>query len=123
MSDTKLFELSIADAGRKLRDGSITSTALTEDALSRIAAIDPALDSFITVTADRARADAAAADAAFAKGIDNGPMQGMPYALKDIYDTGGIRSTCHSKLRVDHVPVAGSVDATKFKAQGSRAAR
>jgi aspartyl-tRNA(Asn)/glutamyl-tRNA(Gln) amidotransferase subunit A len=119
MSDTKLFELSIADAGRKLRDGSITSTALTEDALSRIAAIDPELDSFITVTADRARADAAAADAAFAKGIDNGPMQGMPYALKDIYDTGGIRSTCHSKLRLDHVPAADSVVESKFKAQGA----
>jgi aspartyl-tRNA(Asn)/glutamyl-tRNA(Gln) amidotransferase subunit A len=119
MSDTKLFELSIADAGRKLRDGSITSTALTEDALSRIAAIDPALDSFITVTADRARADAAAADAAFAKGIDNGPMQGVPYALKDIYDTAGIRSTCHSKLRLDHVPAADSVVESKFKAQGA----
>jgi aspartyl-tRNA(Asn)/glutamyl-tRNA(Gln) amidotransferase subunit A len=119
MSDTKLFELSIADAGRKLRDGSITSTALTEDALSRIAAIDPALDSFITVTADRARADAAAADAAFARGIDNGPMQGMPYALKDIYDTAGIRSTCHSKLRLDHVPAADSVVESKFKAQGA----
>jgi aspartyl-tRNA(Asn)/glutamyl-tRNA(Gln) amidotransferase subunit A len=119
MSDTKLFELSIADAGRKLRDGSITSTALTEDALSRIAAIDPALDSFITVTADRARADAVAADAAFAKGIDNGPMQGVPYALKDIYDTAGIRSTCHSKLRLDHVPAADSVVESKFKAQGA----
>jgi aspartyl-tRNA(Asn)/glutamyl-tRNA(Gln) amidotransferase subunit A len=119
MSDTKLFELSIADAGRKLRDGSITSAALTEDALSRIAAIDPALDSFITVTADRARADAVAADAAFAKGIDNGPMQGVPYALKDIYDTAGIRSTCHSKLRLDHVPAADSVVESKFKAQGA----
>jgi aspartyl-tRNA(Asn)/glutamyl-tRNA(Gln) amidotransferase subunit A len=119
MSDTKLFELSIADAGRKLRDGSITSTALTEDALSRIAAIDPALDSFITVTADRARTDAVAADAAFAKGIDNGPMQGVPYALKDIYDTAGIRSTCHSKLRLDHVPAADSVVESKFKAQGA----
>lgn len=119
MSDTKLFELGIADAGRKLRDGSITSIALAEDALSRIAAIDPALDSFITVTADRARADAAAADAAFAKGIDNGPMQGVPYALKDIYDTAGIRSTCHSKLRLDHVPAADSVVESKFKAQGA----
>jgi aspartyl-tRNA(Asn)/glutamyl-tRNA(Gln) amidotransferase subunit A len=119
MSDTKLFELSIADAGRKLRDGSITSTALTEDALSRIAAIDPALDSFITVTADRARTDAVAADVAFAKGIDNGPMQGVPYALKDIYDTAGIRSTCHSKLRLDHVPAADSVVESKFKAQGA----
>jgi aspartyl-tRNA(Asn)/glutamyl-tRNA(Gln) amidotransferase subunit A len=119
MSNTKLFELSIADAGRKLRDGSITSTALTEDALSRIAAIDPALDSFITVTADRARADAVAADVAFVKGIDNGPMQGVPYALKDIYDTAGIRSTCHSKLRLDHVPAADSVVESKFKAQGA----
>jgi len=119
MSDTKLFELSIADAGRKLRDGSITSTALTEDALSRSAAIDPALDSFITVTADRARADAVAADVAFVKGIDNGPMQGVPYALKDIYDTAGIRSTCHSKLRLDHVPAADSVVESKFKAQGA----
>jgi len=119
MTETKLFELSIAEAGRRLRDGAITSSALAEDALSRIAAIDPALDSFITVTADRARADAAAADAAFAKGIDNGPMQGVPYALKDIYDTKGIRSTCHSKLRLDNVPAADSVVETKFKAQGA----
>jgi len=118
MTATKLFELSIAEAGRKLRDGSVTSLALTEDALARIIAIDPALNSFITVTADRARADAAAADAAFAKGVDNGPMQGVPYALKDIYDTAGIRSTCHSKLRADHVPAADSVVETKFKAQG-----
>ena len=61
MAETKLFELSIAEAGRKLREGAITSMALTEDALARIGAIDPALDSFITVTADRARADATAA--------------------------------------------------------------
>jgi aspartyl-tRNA(Asn)/glutamyl-tRNA(Gln) amidotransferase subunit A len=118
MTATKLFELSIAEAGRKLRDGSITSLALTEDALARITAIDPALNSFITVTADRARADAAAADANFARRIDNGPMQGVPYALKDIYDTLGIRSTCHSKLRADHVPAADSLVETKFKAQG-----
>jgi aspartyl-tRNA(Asn)/glutamyl-tRNA(Gln) amidotransferase subunit A len=119
MADTKLFELSIAEAGRKLRDGSVTSVALTEDALARIEAFDSKLNSFITVTADRARADAAAADAAFAKGIDNGPMQGVPYALKDIYDTAGIRSTCHSRLRLDNVPAADSVVATKFKAQSA----
>jgi aspartyl-tRNA(Asn)/glutamyl-tRNA(Gln) amidotransferase subunit A len=118
MTDSKLYELSIAEAGRKLRDGGVTSLALTEDALARIAAIDPAINSFITVTADRARADAAAADAAFAAGIDHGPMQGVPYALKDIYDTAGIRSTCHSRLRADHVPAADSVVGSKFKAQG-----
>ena len=91
---------------------------MAEDALARIARIDPAIDSFITVTAERARADAAAADADFAAGVDRGPMQGVPYALKDIYDTAGIRTTCHSKLRLDNVPAQDSVVAAKFKAQG-----
>ena len=104
MSDTPLHELSLAEAGRKLRDGTVTAMALAEDALARIGKIDPAIDSFITVTAERARADAAAADADFAAGRDRGPMQGLPYALKDIYDTAGIRTTCHSKLRLDNVP-------------------
>ncbi len=117
MTET-LHDLPIAELGRRLRDGSVTATALAEDALIRIAAIDPAIDSFITVTADRARADAAAADAAFAAGVDNGPMQGIPYALKDIYDTAGIRTTCHSKLRADTVPANDSVVAAKFKAAG-----
>ena len=113
-----LHELSIAEAGRALRDGTVTSLALTEDALARIAAIDGKLDSFITATAARARAAAAAADAAFAEGVDKGPMQGVPYALKDIYDTAGIRTTCHSKLRLDVVPEADSVVAAKLAAAG-----
>ncbi len=113
-----LYELSIAEAGRALRDGSVTSVALTEDALGRIEAIDGKLDSFITVTADRAHADAAAADADFARGVDKGPMQGIPYGLKDIYNTAGICTTCHSKLRVDVVPDADSVVAAKLKAAG-----
>ena len=113
-----LHELSIAEAGAALRSGTVTSTALTEHALARIAALDGALDAFITVTAERARADAAAADAAFEAGIDAGPMQGVPYALKDIYDTAGIRTTCHSKLLVDNVPAADSVVAAKLKAGG-----
>ena len=113
-----LHELSIAEAGAALRAGELTATALAQDALARIAALDGALNSFITVTAERALADADAADAAFKAGLDAGPMQGVPYALKDIYDTAGIRTTCHSKLLVDNVPVADSVVAAKLKAGG-----
>ncbi|MGI4946039.1 MAG: amidase, partial [Janthinobacterium lividum] len=113
-----LHELSIAEAGARLRDGTVTAAALAEDALSRIAAIDPAIDSFITVTAERARTDAAAADKDFAAGVDRGPMQGVPYALKDIYDTAGIRTTCHSKLRLHNVPERDSVVAARFRGQG-----
>ena len=118
VNETALHELPIAEAGRLLRSGGITSAALTEAALERINRIDPAINSFIVVTAERARADAAAADAAFAAGQDAGPFQGIPYALKDIYDTAGIATTCHSKLRVGNVPAADCVVAEKFKAAG-----
>lgn len=118
IAGTALHERPIADAGRLLRDGSVTSEALTEAALDRIARIDPSIDSFIVVTAERARADAARADADFAAGVDRGPMQGIPYALKDIYDTAGIATTCHSKLRVRNVPEADSVVAAKFREAG-----
>lgn len=119
MSAKPLHELSIAEAGAALRSGAVTSRALTEDALSRIAAIDPTIDSFITVTRERALEDADGADAAFSGGVDKGPMQGVPYALKDIYMTAGIRTTCHSKVLVDHVPAEDCAVESRFKAAGA----
>lgn len=114
-----LHDYSIAEAGALLRRGDTTSMKLTEHALSRIEAIDPAINSFVLLTRERALADAAAADANFAKGIDRGPMQGIPHALKDIYGTAGIRTTCHSKVLIDNVPTEDSVVAAKFAAQGA----
>ncbi len=116
---TPLHDLSIAEAGRKLRDGSVTSVALTQHALARAEAFDPKIHAFITITRDRALQDADAADRDFARGVDRGPMQGIPHALKDIYDTAGIRTTCHSKLRETNVPSQDSVVAAKFAAQGA----
>jgi aspartyl-tRNA(Asn)/glutamyl-tRNA(Gln) amidotransferase subunit A len=118
MTGKPLHDYSIAEAGKLLRDGKVTSTELTKHALARIEALDGAINSFILVTTERALSDAAAADADFAKGIDKGPMQGIPYGLKDIYDTAGIPSTCHSKLRVDVVPEEDCVVEKAFKAQG-----
>ncbi len=112
-----LHELSIAEAGAALRSGSLTSVALTQDALARIKAIDPKINAFITLTAERAMSDAQQADADFARGMDKGPMQGIPYGLKDIYDTAGIRTTCHSKLREHNIPTHDSAVEEKFRAQ------
>ena len=116
MSAPALHELSITQAGEQLRAGSLTSAALAQDCLLRIAAIDPKINAFITLTADRAMNDAREADASFARGVDRGPLQGIPYGLKDIYDTAGIRTTCHSKLRVDNVPTHDSAVEEKFRA-------
>ena len=111
-------DLSIAAMGRALRDGSVTSEQLTRDALRRIAAQDAGLHAFVLLTPDRALADAHRADSELKASIDRGPFHGIPYALKDIYDTGGIRTTCHSKLRLDNVPAADSVVAAKFTDAG-----
>lgn len=111
-------DLSIAAMGRALRDGTVTSIQLTNNALDRIAAHDPALNAFVLLTPERARGDARRADAERKAGMDMGPFHGIPYALKDIYDTGGIRSTCHSKLRLDNIPAADSVVAAKFTGAG-----
>ncbi len=110
---------SIADMGRALRSGAATSVQLTQDALSRIHDKDPALHAFVLLTEDRALADAARADAELKAGTDRGPFHGIPHALKDIYDTAGIRTTCHSKLRLDNVPAADSVVAARFAAGGA----
>ena len=112
-------DLSIAAMGRALRDGSITSEQLTRDALGRIGTQDARLHAFVLLTADRALADAARADRELKSGVDRGPLHGIPHALKDIYDTGGIRTTCHSKLRLDNVPAEDSVVAAKFAAGGA----
>ncbi|MFL6137208.1 MAG: amidase [Frankiaceae bacterium] len=101
---TPLHELSVAEAGRALRSGELTSQTLTEHALARIAAVDDVLHAFTLVTGERALADARRADAEIAAGVDRGPLQGIPYALKDIFATQGIATTCNSRLMLDNVP-------------------
>jgi aspartyl-tRNA(Asn)/glutamyl-tRNA(Gln) amidotransferase subunit A len=114
-----LHELSIAEAGRALRAGTVSSVALTQHALARIASLDPLLHSFVLVTKERALADAERADRELKSGIDKGPLHGVPYALKDIYNTAGIRTTCHSKLLLEHVPAEDAVVEAELKAGGA----
>ncbi len=80
-----------------LREGSLTSRALTEACLDRIARHDGALNTFITVMADEALAAADAADRRLAAG-EGGPLTGVPLAHKDIFCTRGVLTTCGSKM-------------------------
>lgn len=114
-----LHELSVAEAGAALRSGDITAKALTQHALARIASSDSTLHSFILVTGERALADAERADNELASGIDRGPLHGIPYALKDIFATAGIATTCNSRLLIDHVPSEDAAVEVKLKAGGA----
>jgi aspartyl-tRNA(Asn)/glutamyl-tRNA(Gln) amidotransferase subunit A len=113
-----LHELSIAEAGRLLRSGQLSSVALTEYALDRIAALDPDLNAFVLLTRDRALGLAESADRALAAGRDMGPFHGVPYALKDNYDVAGLPTTCHSKLLLENVPTMDSDVEARLRAGG-----
>jgi len=87
----------LAELSAALQAREFSSEALTGHFLERIAQLDPALNSFVTVTADEALAAAAAADRRIAAG-EAGPLTGIPIAHKDIFCTSGVRTSCGSRM-------------------------
>lgn len=80
-----------------IRSGAISSRQLTDIYLDRIEQIDPALNAWITVMPERARAEADAMDAERASGNYRGPLHGIPYGLKDLFNAVGARTTWGAK--------------------------
>ncbi|MBM3586465.1 MAG: amidase [Alphaproteobacteria bacterium] len=109
---------SLAEASAGITAGTLSPVTLTEAALARIAALDPKLNAFITITADRARRAAALAEAEIKAGRKRGPLHGIPYALKDIYDVAGVRTTAHSKLLIDNVAREDAASTARLEAAG-----
>ena len=118
-STADLTTLSIAEAGSLMARGEVTSTALTEAFLARIAAVDHKIASFVTLTADRARLAAKQADMEMSQGVRRGPLHGIPIGLKDIYETEGVLTTGHSHLRADYVPAVDAETVRRLKAGGA----
>src|SRR5204863_2260603 len=110
--------LTIAELGRLYRRRELSPVEVTKALLARIAAHDETLHSFLLVTEEAALAEAAEAERELMAGNGRGPLHGIPYALKDIIETAGIRTTGHSKLRRDHVPAADADIVTRLKAGG-----
>ncbi len=115
---SELAFLTIAEASKLIAKKEISPIDLTEACLARIEALDHLLDSFVTLTAERARAEAKAAEAMIMASGPVSRMHGIPYCLKDIYDTAGIRTTAMSKLLADNVPTRDSYCTEKLVAAG-----
>jgi len=92
-----MFAETVTDIAADLRARRYSSAEITEHYLARIADLDPALNTYITVCTDLARAAAARADAVLARG-EGGPLTGVPYANKDIFCTRGVRTSCASRM-------------------------
>jgi aspartyl-tRNA(Asn)/glutamyl-tRNA(Gln) amidotransferase subunit A len=88
----------IAEIVSGVRDGTRTALRVVDDHLARIAALDGGVHAFLEVTADAARAAAAAVDARVARGEDPGPLSGVPVALKDNLCTRGVPTTAGSRI-------------------------
>jgi 1-carboxybiuret hydrolase len=86
--------------------GRLSALAVVEATLARIAKGDGVLNSFTDVTADRARARARAIDAAIAAGTNPGPLAGVPFAVKNLFDVQGLPTRAGSKINRDGAPAA-----------------
>ncbi len=98
--------LSAQQIAQAITDRKLTALEATEAALARIARLDPVLNSFTDVTADRARASARAIDAAIAAGETVGPLAGVPFAVKNLFDVKGLATRAGSKINRDLATIA-----------------
>jgi AtzE family amidohydrolase len=97
-------ETSALDIARAVASGQTSAVAVTEAALARIATLNPLLNAFTAVTAARARKRAAALDARHAAGDRLGPLAGVPFAVKNLFDVAGLSTRAGSRINRERPP-------------------
>lgn len=119
MPSTELHELTLAAAARLIATRKLSPVEYCEALLTRIAALEPQLNAFITRSPDVAIAAARAAEGEIMRGQLRGPMHGIPFALKDIYDTAGMLTSGHSRTCIDRIPNRDATTVARLKAAGA----
>lgn len=117
--DLDLLFSGVAGLAARVRARQLSPVALVEACLARIEAIGPALNCFVTVTAERARAEAKAAEDEINAGRWRGPLHGIPYGLKDLIDTKGIRTTFGAAPFAERVPDRDATAVTRLEQAGA----
>jgi len=129
----ELFELSALEIARRVRAGEISARATLDAHLERIARVDgrpgtiggdpqaepDKIHAFITLTADRARAQAAAVDEKIAAGQDPGPLAGVPLTVKDIFAVENTPSTAASKILANYIAPYTATAVERLEAAGA----
>ncbi|HLJ58523.1 MAG TPA: amidase family protein [bacterium] len=115
MDATDLCFTPALELKRLIADRRVSPVELVDALLARIERLNPTLNAYLTVTADRARAQAREAEARARTDTLRGPLDGIPYALKDLEPTAGIRTTYGSKFFEHHVPDEDGVIAERLR--------
>lgn len=109
----------ISDVSKDIKAGKVSSVDLVTNCLHQIEDLNPVLNAFITVLAEEALEQAAAADLEIKNGKWKGPLHGIPVAVKDFYDTRGIRTTAAFAQFKDRIPSNDAVVVQKLKKAGA----
>jgi aspartyl-tRNA(Asn)/glutamyl-tRNA(Gln) amidotransferase subunit A len=109
----------MAETGYRIASGLVSSLDVVEAYLRAIEERDETVNAYLTVTADRARADARRAQEELRAGLWRGPLHGVPVALKDLVETAGIRTTAGSRILADHVPGQDAEVASRLRDAGT----
>src|SRR5215471_4666467 len=96
--------LDLSEASLAIQKKEVSPVALAEACLARIERLNPAVNAYITVTAESALQEAKKAEAEIARGEWRGPLHGIPLALKDLAETAGVRTTAASAVLEHNVP-------------------
>jgi aspartyl-tRNA(Asn)/glutamyl-tRNA(Gln) amidotransferase subunit A len=110
---------SVAETARRVAAGEITATQILEATLARIKAIDGQLGAFLAVDAAGARAQAADVDHRRAANVPQGPLAGVPIALKDVLVTRGVATTAGSKILAGWIPPYDAHVVERLRAAGA----
>lgn len=115
----ELTSLTISEATDLINRRELSPVDLTRAHLERIERLDPRLNSYLTVTAESALERAKWAETQIMRGDKKGALLGIPLALKDLYETRGVRTTVGSKFFMDHIPDEDAYTVQKLKAAGA----
>ena len=111
--------LSARELTRRIRARELSAREVTEAHLARIEAVNPRVNAVVTLTAERAMREAAAADQLLAAGAEPPPLHGLPVAHKDTHETAGVRTTSGSPLLADNVPARDELVIERMRAAGT----
>ena len=119
MDTLEICYMSAGDLSKLVQSKEISPVEIIEAHLTRIDATEPVLNSFITLLADQARKSARQAEKDIQAGRYKGPLHGIPVALKDLYNTGGVRTTSGSRIFDTFIPTEDCTVAAKFHQAGA----
>jgi aspartyl-tRNA(Asn)/glutamyl-tRNA(Gln) amidotransferase subunit A len=119
MSKSELTRLTAVKAAALIRARKLSPVEYLDAVLKRVSDLEPKVNAFITLTEERAREEARAAEQAVMKGAALGPLHGVPFGVKDLLPTAGVRTTYGSKVYADNVPDRDDVLVTRLKEAGA----